>query len=170
MFPRSLWKLAVVVVLLLAVVAPAAAQNPWVSDGGYYEQYDAPAGKFTPHVARWIWVSHFAPGVPQDYVAFFRCWRVGEEGGIGTNRFVLQWTLTGLDTDTVVKLPKWKVKLDEGFMDGQSHLVNSVAPLQTESLVIVEAKIILKGKIGAGEYVGCDLDLSEHPDGFDGSF
>jgi hypothetical protein len=111
-----------------------------------------------------------APGVPDDFVAYFRCWRQGQNGGIGSNKFIIQWTLTGLDSDTVVKLPKRKKKLDNGFFDGQAKVINQVEPLAAESRVLVEARIAIKGALGAREYVGCDMDLSEHPDGFDGTF
>jgi len=153
--------------LTLAVVTPLAAQNPWIAEGGYYEQFDSPAGKFKTVTARWIW-SDPAGGAGADLVAFFRCWRIGLAGGIGTNKFVHKWTLTGLDTDIKVTLPKWSAKLDAGFMDGQTRLINQAAQLAGDSAVLVEAKIVLKGTIGANEYVGCSMDISEHTGGFDG--
>lgn len=170
MISRSALRAALVAILCLSVVAPVAAQNPWKADGGYYEQYDAPAGKFTPHLLRWVLTSHFAPGGVQDFVAFFDCWREGDEGGVGRNKVTTVWTATGLDTFTSMELGTFSRKFKKGEFPGQAHLVNEIAPLAAESAVLIEVELKIKGKIGAGEYVGCDMDLSEHPDGFDGSF
>jgi len=167
---QSVERVVLVTVLALAAGTPVAAQNPWIADGGYYEQFDSPPGKFTPHVMRWVWTSHFEPGAVEDFVAYFDCWRAGDEGGIGSNKVVVRWTLTDPETDTVIKLKKWKKKLENGSFDSQTRVINEIAPLAAAPMVLVEARISIKGTVGAGEYVGCDMDLSEHPDGFDGNF
>jgi len=170
MHARTRCFVILVAILGIAGARPSAAQNPWTSQGGYFEQFDAPPGPFVTHTMRWLWSSRFAFGVPDDFIAWFRCWRSDADGGIGNNKFIVQWTITGNDSDTVMKFPKWRKKIKDGYFDGVAKRINGIAPLTAESSLLVEAKIKVKGSIGAGEYVGCDMDLSEHPDGWDGTF
>jgi len=167
---RCLSALVLATTASLCVSLPVAAVPPWHADGAYFEQFDAPAGKFKTKIMRWIWSPRLTPGTAENYVAYFDCWRVDQNDGVGTNKIITQWTLTGLDSDELVALPKWSAKLKNGFLDAQTRLINQTFRLAADSMILVEAKLTIKGAIGAQEYVGCDMDLSEFAGPFDGTF
>lgn len=151
--------------LVLAVALTAGASPPaaagWRIDGGYLDNaFDTAQNGFKDTV-RFIWTAEYPPGTV-EYFFFAACFRFTEFEDDGSNKIIFKKIkVTGLDSATKVNVPNLKGQLDDGDMDFVFANVPALANLAGESGALVEAQVIVKGPIGAGDGLRCELDVTE---------